>query len=133
MRIMAFIVAVLVSAGSAQAAETCKGNADDKKLSGAARTSFMTKCEKGGWGVHNLSSLSGGLAEPRRAKYRITHATKLLLRLVNLSRMSALSLRLQSSLGAVSCVSWSSLQLLVFLRFPPRRVLWRISTTSPSE
>ena len=46
MRIVPFVVALLLSAGSVQAAETCKANADDKKLSGAARTSFLTKCEK---------------------------------------------------------------------------------------
>ena len=46
MRIVPFVVAFLLSAGSVQAAETCKANADEKKLSGAARTSFLTKCEK---------------------------------------------------------------------------------------
>ena len=46
MRIAPFVVTFLLSAGSVQAAETCKANADDKKLSGAARTSFLTKCEK---------------------------------------------------------------------------------------
>ncbi len=35
----------LVFAGSASAL-SCKANSDARKLSGAARTSYMTKCEK---------------------------------------------------------------------------------------
>ena len=46
MRIVSFTVALFLSAGAVQAAETCKAQADDKKLAGAARTSFTTKCEK---------------------------------------------------------------------------------------
>ena len=46
MRLAAFTIALILSLGAAQAAETCKSQADDKKLAGAARTSFMTKCEK---------------------------------------------------------------------------------------
>ena len=46
MRIVPFVVALLLSAGSVQAAETCKGNADDKKLSGGARTSFLTSARR---------------------------------------------------------------------------------------
>jgi hypothetical protein len=33
-------------AGSAMAAESCKSQATDKKLAGAALNSFMTKCER---------------------------------------------------------------------------------------
>ena len=33
-------------AGPALAAETCTANADARKLSGAARTSFLGKCER---------------------------------------------------------------------------------------
>ena len=46
MRMAAFTIALILSLGAAQAADTCKSQADDKKLAGAARTSFMTKCEK---------------------------------------------------------------------------------------
>ena len=69
MRIMAFIVAVLVSAGSAQAAETCKGNADDKKLSGAARTSFMTKCEKDSTAACETTATERKLAGAARTSF----------------------------------------------------------------
>lgn len=44
MRITTLTIALVLSAGAAHAAETCKAQADDKKLAGAARTSFMTKC-----------------------------------------------------------------------------------------
>jgi hypothetical protein len=41
------VVAVLGFAGSAFAQDaTCTGNATEKKLSGAAKTSFLKKCEK---------------------------------------------------------------------------------------
>ncbi len=42
--IVATIGALAISA--AQAATTCEKQADDKKLAGAARTSFVTKCTK---------------------------------------------------------------------------------------
>ena len=40
------IVGSVVSLGTASADESCKAQAADKKLAGAALTSFMTKCEK---------------------------------------------------------------------------------------
>ncbi len=46
MRLAAIIIPIVLSAGAAQAAETCKDQADAKKLVGAARTSFVTKCER---------------------------------------------------------------------------------------
>lgn len=36
----------MLAIGAAQAAATCEKQADDKKLAGAARTSFVTKCTK---------------------------------------------------------------------------------------
>ena len=40
------LMAALLAAGSAMAAEvTCTANAMERKLAGAARTSFMKKCE----------------------------------------------------------------------------------------
>jgi hypothetical protein len=44
----AFVAVLLISmtAGSAIAAESCKTQATDKKLAGAAMNSFMTKCER---------------------------------------------------------------------------------------
>jgi hypothetical protein len=50
MRTLAIIVAVTVglmtSLATASADESCNAQAGDKKLAGAALTSFMTKCEK---------------------------------------------------------------------------------------
>ena len=46
-----FLLAALLTLGvtAAQAANpACEAQANDKKLSGAARTSFVTKCEKDG-------------------------------------------------------------------------------------
>jgi hypothetical protein len=43
-----FVLALLLSVfaiSNANAAETCKAQSDAKKLSGAAQTSFMKKCE----------------------------------------------------------------------------------------
>jgi hypothetical protein len=43
----AFVIAALIGAPALAFAEgTCVSNATDKKLAGAAKTSFMTKCEK---------------------------------------------------------------------------------------
>jgi hypothetical protein len=44
MKKIALVLAVCVMSGPAFA--TCKSDATDKKLAGAALTSFMTKCEK---------------------------------------------------------------------------------------
>jgi hypothetical protein len=50
MRTVAIIVAMtaglMTSLAAASAGESCKAQAGDKKLAGAALTSFMTKCEK---------------------------------------------------------------------------------------
>jgi opacity protein-like surface antigen len=43
-----FLIALILAAlaiGGAQAADSCKAQSDAKKLSGAAQTSFMNKCE----------------------------------------------------------------------------------------
>ena len=40
------LFAVLAVPGAARADGTCAANAADKKLAGAAKTSFMKKCEK---------------------------------------------------------------------------------------
>ena len=45
MRLIAASLALLLSAGAASAAN-CTAQATDKKLAGAAKTSFMTKCER---------------------------------------------------------------------------------------
>ena len=40
-----FVLAVALSLAASSAYATCKGDAADKKLAGAALKSFMTKCE----------------------------------------------------------------------------------------
>ena len=42
----AALVGLLAAAAHAQTTATCKANAAEKKLAGAALTSFMKKCEK---------------------------------------------------------------------------------------
>ena len=46
MKIMLTIALLAMSATSALADGSCTSNAMDKKLAGAAKTSFMTKCQK---------------------------------------------------------------------------------------
>ena len=50
MRIILFAVAMAVASSSVALAEgsSCTATAMDKKLAGAAKTSFMKKCEAGG-------------------------------------------------------------------------------------
>jgi hypothetical protein len=43
---LAALFSTVAATAFAQAATTCKGQATDKKLAGAALNSFMTKCEK---------------------------------------------------------------------------------------
>lgn len=43
--LIALGVSLMLSAGAAWAQTTCKSQATDKKLAGAALKSFMTKCE----------------------------------------------------------------------------------------
>jgi hypothetical protein len=45
MRLIAATLALCLSAGAASA-DSCTAQATDKKLAGAAKTSFMTKCER---------------------------------------------------------------------------------------
>jgi hypothetical protein len=44
--ISVLIAGCIISLATASADESCKAQAADKKLAGAAQTSFMTKCEK---------------------------------------------------------------------------------------
>jgi hypothetical protein len=44
--VITLIVAFVAPLAAASADESCKTQASDKKLAGAALTSFMTKCEK---------------------------------------------------------------------------------------
>jgi hypothetical protein len=44
--LLAAILSLATFSASAQTATTCKSQADEKKLAGAALKSFMTKCER---------------------------------------------------------------------------------------
>ncbi len=46
MKALMIAALLLASAGNAYADGTCASNAADKKLAGAAKTSFLTKCQK---------------------------------------------------------------------------------------
>ena len=46
MKTLAIAFALLSLSAVAASADTCVANADAKKLAGAARTSFLTKCQK---------------------------------------------------------------------------------------
>ena len=57
------LMGALLAAGATMAAEgTCTANAMEKKLSGAARTSFMKKCE-----AHAKTACEGQAAERKLA------------------------------------------------------------------
>ncbi|WP_342364296.1 PsiF family protein [Terrarubrum flagellatum] len=45
MRIALIATSLILTIGAASAADTCKASATEKKLAGAALTSFMKKCE----------------------------------------------------------------------------------------
>ena len=46
MRTIVFVAVLGLCAGNALADDSCTSRATDKKLAGAAKTSFMTKCQK---------------------------------------------------------------------------------------
>ena len=46
MKVFGIALVISLVAGSAFAADSCKVQATDKKLAGAALNSFMTKCER---------------------------------------------------------------------------------------
>jgi hypothetical protein len=60
-RVMLTLAMVLVS-GSVFAADSCKQQAGDKKLAGAALKSFMTKCEKDAGAACGLQATDKKLA-----------------------------------------------------------------------
>lgn len=67
----AFLLTVLLSfAGAAQAAEpTCAEKAAEKKLAGAARTSFLGKCEKDAKAVCETAATEKKLAGAARNSF----------------------------------------------------------------
>ena len=63
-------LALLATAALAQApASTCKSQASEKKLAGAALKSFMTKCEKDAASACNTSATGKKLAGAAKASF----------------------------------------------------------------
>ncbi|MES2980051.1 MAG: hypothetical protein V4731_16635 [Pseudomonadota bacterium] len=57
-----FVVIALAFAGQAFAADTCSATAAEKKLAGAAKNSFMKKCEKDAAATCEITSKEKKLA-----------------------------------------------------------------------
>ncbi len=67
-RVMLTLAMVLVS-GSVFAADSCKKQADDKKLAGAAQKSFMTKCQKDASAACDLQAADKKLAGAAKTSF----------------------------------------------------------------
>ena len=59
----------LTMAVNASADDTCKSRAADKKLAGAAMTSFMTKCQKDATAACDTAAASKKLAGAAKASF----------------------------------------------------------------
>ncbi len=69
---MKLIMVIALLAGSATAAYadgTCSSNAADKKLAGAAKTSFMTKCQKDAGATCDAAAASKKLAGAAKTSF----------------------------------------------------------------
>lgn len=60
---------VLSFAGAAAAEDSCKQRANDKKLAGAALTSFMTKCQKDATATCDTSAKDKKLAGAAKTSF----------------------------------------------------------------
>src|SRR4051794_9945909 len=69
MRIVVIALLLASSAASAQTATTCKTQAADKKLSGAALTSFTKKCEKDAQTTCDVSAKEKKLAGAAKTSF----------------------------------------------------------------
>jgi hypothetical protein len=67
--VIALLFASAGSAASAQGANTCKAQAAEKKLSGAALTSFTKKCEKDAEATCDLSAKDKKLAGAAKSSF----------------------------------------------------------------
>lgn len=65
------IAAILVALGAtgALADDTCKSKAADKKLAGAAMTSFMTKCQKDATSACDTTAMGKKLAGAAKTSF----------------------------------------------------------------
>jgi len=76
--ILAAILSLAAFSASAQTARTCKSQADEKKLAGAAQKSFMTKCERDAKATCDTSAKDkklAGAAKTSFTKKCVTDAT----------------------------------------------------------
>lgn len=64
-RLMLAVLAAIGMTAAHAAAPTCEAQADTKKLSGAARNSFVTKCEKDGAAAAAKKSCEAQAAEKK--------------------------------------------------------------------
>jgi hypothetical protein len=68
LRFIAAILALCLSA-SAASAQSCTAQATDKKLAGAAKTSFLTKCERDAGEACEAQATERKLFGPARASF----------------------------------------------------------------
>ena len=76
--ILAAILSLAAFTASAQTATTCKSQADEKKLAGAAQKSFMIKCERDAKATCDTSAKDkklAGAAKTSFTKKCVTDAT----------------------------------------------------------
>jgi hypothetical protein len=69
MRAFVFVTLFALSVSSAYADATCKSQATDKKLAGAALTSFMKKCEKDAGATCDKSAAEKKLAGAAKTSF----------------------------------------------------------------
>lgn len=69
LRLMICVGVLAAGLGSASADDTCKTKAADKKLAGAALTSFLTKCEKDATATCDTSAATKKLAGAAKTSF----------------------------------------------------------------
>ncbi len=69
MRTIVFAAVLALCAGSALADDSCTSRATDKKLAGAAKTSFMTKCQKDATTTCDASAAAKKLAGAAKSSF----------------------------------------------------------------
>jgi hypothetical protein len=67
--LLAAILSLATFSASAQTATTCKSQADEKKLAGAALKSFMTKCERDAQATCDTSAKEKKLAGAAKTSF----------------------------------------------------------------
>jgi curli biogenesis system outer membrane secretion channel CsgG len=70
LRVTVAAVAILVSQAALAANPTCEAQATEKKLAGAAKTSFVTKCEK------DMKAATAKTCDAQAAEKKLSGAAK---------------------------------------------------------